>query len=132
MKSKLCICFAELHYRKQFAYLYAALRSISIAGLNTLLIITFFEKLAFQGGVALRITQLYAKKCFNGFCARLHRVQHIRSISPALREAKGVTSATQGGTPCPFSLANKKARITRDPAYIKGIFKYPLKTELVI
>ena len=121
MKSKLCILFCRTAIgRKQFAYLYAALRSISIAGLNTLLIITFFEKLAFQGGVALRITKLYAKKCFNGFCARLHRVQHIRSISPALRRSKRRYICDTGWNTLPVFISKTKRLALREtPVYRK-------------
>ena len=123
MKSKLCICIAELHYRKQFAYSYAAFRSISIAWMNTLRVITFSEKLAFPRGVALRITSLYAKM-FQRLLRKAVQSATFCSFSLALRKAKAVTSATQGGTPCPFSLAKQKGSHYARPPYIER-FKEP-------
>ena len=126
MKTKLCILYRRTAFcKRQFAYLYAAFRSISIAWLNTLPVITFSEKPAFPRGAALRITELYAKmfqrllrKAVESVCLSLLRL--------ALREAKAVTSATRGGTPRSFSIFNRKQKslaIEQD-RIIKGTYSY--------
>ena len=68
MKTKLCICIAELHFVKGSSRIYTLPSGLLVSlGLNTLAVITFSEKPAFPRGAALRITKLYAKNVSTAF-----------------------------------------------------------------
>ena len=130
MKSKLCICIAELHYRKQFAYSYAAFRSISIAWLNTLRVITFSEKLAFPRGAALRITSLYAKNVSTAFAQGCTECNFLLLLS-RLEKSKSRYICDTGWNTLPVFISKQKGSHYARPCIYKRYFKYPLKTELV-
>ena len=99
MNEALCVFVPSCYYRKQFAYSYAAFRSISIARAEYISSYNIFGKACFSKGRSPADNKVIRGKCFNGFCARLAESAAYRSISLALRKAKAVTSATRGDTP---------------------------------
>ena len=130
MKSKLCILYCRTAILESSLRIYTPPSGQLVSpGWIHYAIITFSEKPAFPRGVALRITRLYAKM-FQRLLRKAAQSVTFRSSRPALREAKVVTSATQGGTP--YNLSTKKPCTLAGLRIYKRYLKYPLKTELVI